>query len=384
MNAAPDFDRLSLGSLAVAAGRPHGPGRPVNEPVNLSATFHAGAEQNYLRATGSDGLHAFESALGRLEGGAALGFSSGMAAIAAVLEGLPSGAVVVAPSMCYSGLSSLLDEQVSLGRAEVRRIEISDTTAVLAALEADPAPALLWVESPTNPMFGIADLPVLVGAAHARGALVAVDSTWNSPMVLRPLSYGADIVMHSVTKYLAGHSDLLMGALVTADEDLGRRLKSRRDLTGAVPGALETFLALRGIRTLPLRMQRAQANALELARRLAGHPAVEKVLYPGLPTDPGHDRVTRLHDGYGAMISFTVHGGQAAADDLVERVRLIIHATSLGGVESLIERRARYAVDAANGTPDNLLRFSVGIEDVEDLWSDLDQALGSRPPADRP
>ena len=224
-------------------------------------------------------------------------------------------------------------------------------------------------------MFGIADLPVLIEAAHERGALVAVDSTWNSPLVLRPLEFGADIVMHSVTKYLAGHSDLLMGALVATDSDLLGRLKMRRDLTGGIPGQLEIFLALRGIRTLPLRMERAQANAGELAKRLSEHPAVERVLYPGLADDPGHERATRLHDGYGAMISFCVRGGQAAADEVTAKVRLISHATSLGGVESLIERRARYAVDAANGTPDNLLRFSVGVEDVEDLWVDLQQAL---------
>jgi cystathionine gamma-synthase len=196
-------------------------------------------------------------------------------------------------------------------------------------------------------------------------------------MVLRPLAYGADIVMHSATKYLAGHSDVLMGALVAADGDLWVRLKMRRDLGGAVPGALETYLTLRGMRTLAVRMDRAQANAHELARRLDAHPAVRRVLYPGLPADPGHERVTRLHDGYGAMISFLVEGGATAADAVCDRVEVITHATSLGGVESLIERRARYAVDAANGTPENLLRFSVGIEDVDDLWADLVQALGA-------
>ncbi len=369
---------LRRSTIAVAAGRPDvAPGEPLTTGIGMSATFHAGTEANYLRQGGSDSTRAFEAALGELEGGRALGFSSGMAAAAAVIESLPTGSVIVGPTQCYSGTSLLLDEQERLGRATARRVDISDTAAVLAAVTEKPTPALLWVESPTNPTFGVADLPVLVDAAHAVGALVAVDSTWNTPMVLRPLAYGADIVMHSATKYLAGHSDVLMGALVAADGDLWARLKMRRDLGGAVPGALETYLTLRGMRTLAVRMDRAQANACELARRLDAHPAVRRVLYPGLPADPGHERVTRLHDGYGAMISFLVEGGATAADAVCDRVAIITHATSLGGVESLIERRARYAVDAANGTPENLLRFSVGIEDVDDLWADLVQALGA-------
>lgn len=363
-------------SVVVAAGRPASvPGGPLNTPLGMSATFHAGTEANYLRQGSSDTIRSFEETLGALEGGAALGFASGMAAIAAVIEGLPSGSVVVAPRQVYSGTSMILDEQERLGRLICRRVEISDTDAVLAALRVQPAAALLWVETPTNPMFGIADLPVLAAAAHQVGALIGVDSTWNSPVVLRPLEHGADIVMHSVTKYLAGHSDLLMGAVVTRDAALGARLRQRRDLTGGVPGVLEAYLALRGIRTLDVRMERAQANAADLACRLVAHPAVERVLFPGLPDDAGHERATRLHDGYGAMISFLVSGGAAAADAVCENVQLITHATSLGGVESLIERRARYPVDAANGTPDNLLRFSVGIENVDDLWADLAAAL---------
>src|SRR6195952_5306572 len=277
---------LRRSTIAVGAGRPAAvPGDPINVGISLSATFHAGTEANYLRQGGSDSTRAFEAALGELEGGRALGFGSGVAAAAAVIEGLPSGGVIVGPTQCYSGTSLLLDEQERLGRATVRRIDISDTAAVLAAVAEQPTPALLWVESPTNPTFGVADLPVLVDAAHAAGALVAVDSTWNTPMVLRPLEYGADIVMHSATKYLAGHSDVLMGAVVAADDEVWARLKLRRDLGGAFPGALETYLTLRGMRTLAVRMDRAQANAAELARRLEGHPAVQRVLYPELPAD---------------------------------------------------------------------------------------------------
>jgi cystathionine gamma-synthase len=365
---------LSRASLVVSAGRPERrPGAPVNQSIVLSATFHAGDDDaNYLRHSSSDTIRAFESAVGCLEGGDALAFSSGMAAIAAVVEGLHAGASVVVPQHVYAATSTIFAEQERLHRLTVRRVDITDTEDVVAAL---PGAALLWVESPTNPMVGVADLPVLVSAAHDVGAVVCVDSTWNSPLVLRPLEHGADIVMHSVTKYLAGHSDLLMGVLVSGQPELRAQLRGRRDLTGALPGALEAYLALRGLRTLAVRMERSQANALALAPRLAAHPAVAKVRFPGLPSDPGHERATRLHDGYGAMISFEVHGDAHAADLVCERVELVSNATSLGGVESLMERRAKYPVDAANGCPEALIRLSVGIEDVEDLWADLSQAL---------
>lgn len=364
-------------TLVVSVGRPaHEPGNPVNTPIGTSATFHGGATPIYLRQSSNDSVRDFEAVVGELEGGRGLAFGSGMAAIAAVVDSLPLGAIVVAPRMCYSGTSSILSQADQDGRLSVRWVEISDTDAVLEALTAETAPTLLWVETPTNPLFGVADLPVLTAAAHRVGALVVVDSTWNSPILLRPLEHGADVVMHSATKYIGGHSDLLMGVLVTARDDLWDRFKNRRDLGGAVPGMLECFLALRGIRTLDVRMQRAQSNAGELARRLDAHPKVARVLYPGLPTDPWHERVATLHDGFGAMLCFLVEGGEVEADRLCASVRLISHGTSLGGVESLIERRARYAVDAANGTPDNLIRFSVGIEDVDDLWADLAQAFG--------
>jgi cystathionine gamma-synthase len=243
-------------------------------------------------------------------------------------------------------------------------------------LDALDGAGLLWLETVTNPMLAVADLPALISAAHAAGAQVCVDATFSTPLNVRPLELGADVVMHSVTKYLSGHSDVLMGVLATSSPELARSLRERRTLTGAIPGALESFLALRGLRTLALRMERAQANALELAQRLAAHPAVARVRYPGLPSDPGYAVATRLFAGYGAMISFEVNGSADFADDVCQRVRLINHATSLGGVESLIERRGRYDVDAGFGTPATLLRFSVGIEHVEDLWDDLAQALG--------
>ncbi len=364
---------LHLDSVAVSAGRPvHRPGAPVNAGIELSTTFHAGADQGYVRDGASETTRAFEAAIGALEGGRALAFGSGMAAIAAVVEGLPAGGVVVAPSAGYSGMVTIFGEQERLGRLTVRRVDVDDTAAVVAAVEGAD---LLWLESPTNPLMQVVDLPAAAGAARAAGATVCVDSTFNSPMVVRPLEYGVDVVMHSGTKYLAGHSDVLMGVLVTASAERHEALLARRTLTGGLPGGLESFLALRGLRTLPVRMERAQASAGELAQRLDRHPAVSRVRYPGLADDPGHERAARLHDGFGAMICFELSGGEAAADALCERLELITHASSLGGVESLIERRARYAVDAASGTPVNLVRLSVGVEHVEDLWADLERAL---------
>jgi cystathionine gamma-synthase len=267
---------------------------------------------------------------------------------------------------------SIFDAHQALGRITVRTVDPADTAGVIAALD---GAHLLWLESVSNPLLAVPDLPALTAAAHAAGALVCVDSTFSTPCVLRPLELGADVVMHSVTKYLAGHSDLIMGALVLRSPALAAELHDRRTLTGAVPGMLETYLATRGLRTLALRMERAQQNAGTLAERLAAHPRVRRVRYPGLPGDPGHAVAARDHAGFGAMICFETDGTADEAERVCESVRLISHATSLGGVESLIERRARHEIDASFGTPPTLLRFSVGIEHVEDLWADLTQAL---------
>ncbi|MGI8761137.1 MAG: trans-sulfuration enzyme family protein [Jatrophihabitantaceae bacterium] len=363
-------------SIVVASGRPAPePDAPLNTPIVLAAPYHhAPADNHYLRHEASATIRSFETAVGALDGGDAIAFGSGMAATAAIAEGQPAGALAVVPSAAYSGTVSIFDEQRRLGRLGVRAVDITDTTEVLAALSGAD---LLWLETVTNPLMGVPDLPVLIDAAHEAGAVVCVDATFSTPLVVRPLEFGADVVMHSATKYLAGHSDLLMGVLVTRSAERAERLRARRALTGAVPGSLECYLALRGIRTLALRMERAQANALVLAERLSTHPAVSRVRFPGLSADPGHAVATRLHQGYGAMISFEVAGTAEDAERVCDAVRLITHATSLGGVESLIERRARHAVDAEHGTPPALLRLSVGIEHVEDLWADLSQALGA-------
>ena len=364
---------LRVESLVVSAGRPDAPGAPLNPPIVLAAPYRNDPSDNaYSRERATETRAALEAALGELDGGTALAYASGMAAVAAVAEGQRSATIAVVPHAAYSGAVSIFASQQALGRMTVRPVDIGDTDAVLAALE---GAGLLWLEAVTNPLLAVPDLPRLIEAAHAAGALVCVDATFATPLNVRPLDLGADIVMHSATKYLAGHSDLLLGVLVTRSSDLHAQLAERRTLTGAIPGALESYLALRGLRTLVLRMERAQANALELAHRLAAHPRVSRVRFPGLPSDPFHEVASRVLHGYGAMIGIEVDGTVANADAVCTRVRLISHATSLGGVESLIERRARYDVDAGFGTPPNLLRLSVGIEHVEDLWDDLVQAL---------
>lgn len=367
-------DKLHPESIVVAAGRPHEPGGPLSTPIVLTAPYrHAADDSNaYARHDMSATVRAFEDALGILEGGTALAFASGVAALAAVADGMPVGSVAVVPDAAYSGTVWQFDERAAAGQLELRRVDIADTTAVIDALD---GAKLLWLETVSNPLMAVPDVPALAAAAHAAGALVAVDSTFSTPLNVRPLELGADVVMHSVTKYLSGHSDVIMGALVVRSAELADELHNRRTRTGAVPGALEAYLATRGVRTLALRWERAQANAMTLAERLAAHPRVSRVRYPGLPSDPGHAIATRDHAGFGAMISFELHGSAADAERLCNAVRLISHATSLGGVESLIERRARHEGDAGFGTPDTLLRFSVGIEHVEDLWADLTQAL---------
>lgn len=357
-------------TVAVTAGRPDRvPDAPFSAPVVLASTFHAGGPVGYGR-DGNPTWESLEEVLAALEGGErALAFASGMAAVAAVLETVPVGAAVVYLAHGYTGTRELL-KGAPRGRFELRPVDIIDTEQAVAACA---GAALLWVESPTNPMMDVADIPALVAGAHRHGAVVAVDNTFATPLVQRPLELGADVVVHSVTKFLSGHSDLVMGATVTRHEELCDRLIRHRRVHGAVPGPMEAFLALRGVRTLAVRMERAQANAQELAIRLAGHPAVTRVRYPGLPDDPGHDRALAQMAGPGAVLAFEVRGGSAAAEAAAKATRLIVHATSLGGVETTMERRARYAAETA--TPPSLLRLSAGCEDVEDLWDDLQRSL---------
>ena len=373
-------DDLSPATVAVTAGRPDRvPNAPLNPPVVHSSTYvasplaHQPGDLGYGRWTNPT-WQAFETVLGRLEGGAALLFASGMAAVSAVVDQVPDGGRVVVPDAGYNGTLVLLGELAGRGRLDVARVDVADTDAVRAALAVGTH--LLWLETPTNPLLDVADLPALVAAGHDAGAVVAVDNTFSTPLLQTPLAHGADVVVHSVTKYLAGHSDVLLGAAVTRDPQRRERLHGYRTTRGAIPGPAEAWLALRGLRTLHLRVERAGANAAELARRLAGHPAVARVRHPSLPHDPGHERAAAQMRGFGAIVAVELAGGAAAAEQLAATVRLWVHTTSLGGVESTLERRRRHATEPAT-VPEALVRLSVGVEDVEDLWADLDRALSA-------
>lgn len=358
-------------TTTVTVGRPDPqPDAPLNPPVVFASTYVAGGDLEYGRY-GNPTWEAFETAVGALEGGRALAFASGLATVAAIIDQVPPGGIIVAPRHAYLGTLGQLDELAAAGRIEYRTVDIADTESVRAACT---NASLLWIESPTNPAIEVADIPELASAAHAAGARCVVDNTFATPLLQRPLDLGADIVMHSATKALAGHADVVLGVAVTGDDDLHAKLDARRRLGGSIPGTFETWLALRGLRTLHLRVERAGANALELARRLEAHPRIERVRYPGLPSDPGHERARAQMSGFGSVLSIDIAGGAAAADAVPASTQLWVHATSLGGVESTLERRRRWSSESRT-IPEGLLRLSVGIEDVEDLWADLEQAL---------
>ena len=354
----------------VSAGRPEAPGTALNVPPVLASNFTLGGDREYSRNEGTATWEALEEIIGGLEGGDAVAFSSGMAAASAVFDQLDSGSLVALPDDCYQGVAALAAAGAARGIWCVKRIAVDDTEAwVDAALKAD----LLWLESPSNPLLAVADLETICAAPRKPGSILAVDNTFATPLNQRPLEVGADVSMHSATKFIGGHSDLLSGILITRNQSLLERFRSSRVLGGATPGALEAFLAVRGLRTLALRLERAQENAGRLARWLEDHAAVETVRYPGLERHPNHALAARTLDGFGAMISFDVVGGADAADAVCQSTRLIRHASSLGGVESTMERRASNA--GQEHLPPSLLRLSVGIEAYEDIQADLDQAL---------
>ena len=401
------LQQLSPSTQAVVAGRPaRAAGEPVNAPVVFTSTYFSQGEPDgglvYGRVD-TETWQPFEQALGLLEGAdlPALVYGSGMAAISAALSLLPDGGVIVLPEHVYQMAGVLVADGAAKHGWEVRKVDIADTDAVLEALDGSGFWAwdgrgankcgltinnslarradLLWIESPTNPMLEVADLPVLIQAAKQRGIKTVVDNTFATPLGQQPLQYGADVVVHSVTKYLAGHSDVVLGAVVTNDPDLRGQLHTYRSLHGAIAGPMEVWLALRGVRTLALRMERAQATAAELAQRLQQHPQVAQVRHPSLPADAGHQRAKAQMNGYGAIIGIrpqTANGKTPAqtADALVAALQLWVPATSLGGVESMIERRRRWPNESKT-VPEDYLRLSVGIEDAEDLWADLNQAL---------
>ena len=367
---------LRLETVAVTAGRPDRVvDAPLNPPVVFASTYigaHdvSAAEIGYGRY-GNPTWQALEQAIGALEGGQALTFASGMAAVHAVLELMSPGTVVVIPHNCYLGVAEAVDRRAARDGWQVRRVNVADTAEVLAAAAGAD---LVWIESPTNPTIEVADLPAL-GRSLSAETLFVVDNTFATPLLQRPLESGADIVLHSATKLLSGHSDVLLGALVTGLDDgkTFQALDAVRRSSGAAPGPMEAYLALRGLRTLPLRLAQAQASAQILAERLVGHKHVQRVRFPGLATDPGHDVARRTMLGFGSLISIDLADAKTA-EAFVEGCSLWVFATSLGGVESTMERRRRWGGELLS-VPEGLIRMSVGIEHVEDLWADLAQAL---------
>jgi cystathionine gamma-synthase len=351
--------------------------RAVVPPLHLSTTFERApdnsfqAGRSYARAD-SPAFNQAEALLAALEGGAdAMVFASGMAAATCVFLSLAPGDHVIAPRVMYWALRDWL--------ASNSHLEVSFVDAHVSSFEQALIPGrtrLVWVETPANPLWNITDIEAVSALAHQAGARVSVDSTVATPVFTRPLALGADLVMHSATKYLNGHSDVVAGALVAREADAHwQKLKASRVKLGSIPGPFDCYLLTRGMRTLFPRVRLAAANALELAHRLKGHPKIVQVLYPGLPDSPGHEIAARqMHGGFGAMLSIRVSGGEDAAIAAAAKLRLWKRATSLGGVESLVEHRA--SVEGPDSPcPRDLLRLSVGIENIDDLYADLAQAL---------
>ncbi|MFC5952567.1 trans-sulfuration enzyme family protein [Pseudonocardia lutea] len=360
---------LHPSTLAIHAGRGDRVlGGPLNPPVVLASNFHGGA---YAREQGSPAWAALEEAVGTLEGGTATAFASGIGAAAAIMETLPAGAKVVGPAAGYAWTRSLLRERAKKGRIVLSEVDTTDTAATLAAAK---DAALLWLESPSNPLIEITELDRILPALRDEPVKVVVDSTFATPLLQQPLTMGADFSLHSATKFIGGHSDLMLGIISTRDADDEAHLTHARAQTGATPGALEAWLALRGLRSLPVRLETAQRSAMTLAERLADHPLVTRVHYSGLPHDPGHERARRFMTGFGAMLSIQLDSTEDQAEAVCKRVEVFTHAKSLGGIESLIDRRARYTGSSAPGT---LLRLSIGCEHINDLWADLRTALDS-------
>ena len=373
---------MKLETLAVHAGREPDPATgAVREPIHLATTFERGADGSYPHGysysrSGNPNRSALEQAVAALEGGRdAVAFASGSAATLAVFTLAAAGGRVVCSSDCYHGTAKQLREILPRWGGTAEFVDTTDLDATRRALE--PGATLLWVETPSNPLLRVSDIAALAALAHGRGALLGCDNTFASPVLQQPFALGADLVMHSTTKYLGGHSDLL-GGIVVARED-GAPLERLRDFQGTgggVPSPFDCWLLLRSLPTLPLRVRQQAASALAVARFLAADRRVERVHYPGLENHPGHALAGRqMRGGYGAVVSVQVPGDAARALAVAARTKLFTRATSLGGVESLIEHRASVEGPLSR-TPPNLLRMSIGLEHEADLVADLDQALG--------
>ena len=375
-----------LATKAIHSGyRPDPATGAVNAPIYASSTFAQDGVGglrggfDYAR-TGNPTRAALEASFAAVEEGAfGRAFSSGMAATDCALRAvLRPGDHVVIPTDAYGGTFRLIDKVFTQWNITYTPVALSDLDAVRAAIT--PQTRLIWVETPTNPLLSIVDIAAIAEVGKQNSAKVLVDNTFASPALQRPLTLGADVVLHSTTKYIGGHSDVVGGALVTNDNELDDAFAFLQNGAGAVPGPFDAYLTIRGLKTLVLRMERHNENASAVAEFLAGHPSVSTVLYPGLPTHPGHEIAARQMAGFGGMVSVRMRGGRAAAEDLCARTRVFILAESLGGVESLIEHPSAMTHASTFGSqlevPDDLVRLSVGIEDVADLLADLQQALG--------
>lgn len=371
---------LKMETLAVHAGRRTDPATgAVTPPIHLSTTFERGPDGEYplgfsYSREGNPTRQSLEECLALLEGGKeALAFSSGLAVATALLQGLEPGDHIVAPADVYFGLRQVIGGVFAKWPLETTYVDMTDLAAVQAAMR--PNTRLVLIETPSNPLLQITDLAAVARMARAANAITVCDGTFTTPVLQRPLDCGIDMVWHSTTKYIGGHSDMTGGALVTRyDNYLFERARKSLMFGGAAPSPFDCWLALRGVSTLPWRMRAHCQNAQVVAEFLQNHPAVERVYYPGLPDHPGHDIAARQMSGWGGMLSFQVRGGRDAAMAVAARVGLFRRATSLGGPHSLIEHRASIE-GSATKTPQNLLRASIGLENADDLIADLRQAL---------
>jgi cystathionine gamma-synthase len=370
---------------AIHAGQEPDPATgAVIVPVHLTTTYKqdgvGGLRGGYEYSRSANPTRtALQEALAALEQGTlGMAFASGLAAEDTLLRTVcEPGSHIVMAGDAYGGTFRLISRVVSRWGVEHTPTDLADLDAVRAAIR--PTTRVIWCETPTNPLLNIADIAALAQIAHEAGALLVVDNTFASPYLQQPLTLGADVVVHSTTKYLGGHSDVVGGALITADAGLGEQLAYNQNAMGAVAGPFDAWLVLRGIKTLGVRMDRHQANAARIAEFLLGHPDVTSVLYPGLPEHPGHEIAAKQMSGFGGMLSFRLRGGEEQALKVCERAQVFTLAESLGGVESLIEHPGRMTHASAAGSPlevpADLVRLSVGIEDVDDLLADLEQAL---------
>lgn len=352
----------------------------IAPPVFLTTTFERSADGSYPKGhmysrNSSPNRDVLEKGLAQLEGGeVAFVFGSGLAAVSAVFQCLKSGDHVLMPAVGYYASYKLAEEIMGPWGLLVSQVDMTNLTAVEAAIR--PETKLIWVETPANPLLTLSDIEAITTIAHARNILVGVDNTLTSPILQNPIQFGADIVMHATTKYIGGHSDVLGGAVVFKKaSEWSERVKRVQILMGATQNPLDCYLLARGLKTLPLRMREHSISALELAKRLEKHPGVEQVHYPGLPSNPNYAlAIKQMPNGQSGMISVQIRGDEARARKVANQLQLFQQATSLGGVESLVEHRK--SIEGPDSTtPGNLLRLSIGLEHVEDLWEDLNQAI---------